>query len=68
MVNLDGSKSKIGSLVRSCRMIEKMNRNRPDISKSEKLYYGMLSSYFDRIARARETGNPMGLHTVFLPA
>jgi hypothetical protein len=28
----------------------------------------MLSSYFDRIARVRETGHSLALHTVFLPA
>jgi benzoyl-CoA reductase/2-hydroxyglutaryl-CoA dehydratase subunit BcrC/BadD/HgdB len=49
-------------------MIEKMNRNRADITESERLYYKMLSSYFARIASAKAEHKPLALHTVFLPA
>jgi benzoyl-CoA reductase/2-hydroxyglutaryl-CoA dehydratase subunit BcrC/BadD/HgdB len=68
MIEPKTSKSKIDSLVRSCRMIEKMNRGRPEVERSEILYYRMLSAYFSRIASAPAEGKPIALHTVFLPA
>ena len=68
MTILNEPKSKIESLARSCRMIEKMNRGRPQTSPSEMLYYRMLSSYFGRISNAHAEGRPLALHTVFLPA
>ncbi len=45
MLTLDGKRSKLETLVRSCRMIQKMNRNRPETAQSESLYYRMLEKY-----------------------
>ncbi|MBN1191630.1 MAG: 2-hydroxyacyl-CoA dehydratase [Dehalococcoidales bacterium] len=68
MLNSIERKSKINSLVRSCRVIEKLNKNRPDVSQSELLNYRMMTSYFTRVMNAKEEGKPLALHTVFLPA
>lgn len=61
-------KSRIETLVRSCQVIERMNRNSPDVSKSENLYYQMLTEYFSNILNAKKNGKKLALHTVFVPA
>jgi len=61
-------KSRIETLVRSCQLIERMNRNSPDISQSENLYYKMLTGYFANILNAGANGKKLALHTVFVPA
>ncbi len=61
-------KSRIETLVRSCQVIERMNRNSPDVSKSENLYYQMLTEYFSNILNAHKNGKKLALHTVFVPA
>jgi benzoyl-CoA reductase/2-hydroxyglutaryl-CoA dehydratase subunit BcrC/BadD/HgdB len=60
--------SRIESLVRSCRVIEKLNRNRQEVSRSELLNYRMLTEYFTRVMNARKDGKSLALHTVFMPA
>jgi len=60
--------SQLDRLVRSCRMVERINRNRPAVSQSELLNYRMLSDYFSRIQQAQKEGKFLALHTVFLPA
>jgi hypothetical protein len=49
-------------------MVERMNRNLPDLPKSELIYYKMLTEYFTSIQNARKNGRFLALHTVFLPA
>jgi benzoyl-CoA reductase/2-hydroxyglutaryl-CoA dehydratase subunit BcrC/BadD/HgdB len=68
MLNETVKKNKIETLVRSCRLVERMNRNSPDVSPSGRMYYKMLSDYFGNIQNAARTGQPLALHTVFLPA
>jgi benzoyl-CoA reductase/2-hydroxyglutaryl-CoA dehydratase subunit BcrC/BadD/HgdB len=60
--------NKIDSLVRSVRIVERMNRIRPDIQKSELIYNKMLADYFTHIRDARSEGNYLALHTVFMPS
>ena len=55
--------NKIGSIVKACRLIMRMNRARPDARKSEELYYKMLDTYFSRILAARENGEFLAAHT-----
>ena len=55
-------------LVRSCRMIQKMNRGRADVMKSESLYFQLLTNYFTNILNARNENKPFVLHTIFMPA
>jgi hypothetical protein len=61
-------KSKIETVVRTCRLIERMNRNNPDVSRSENLYIKMLTDYFTNIMNAKSNGKKLALHTVFIPA
>ncbi len=59
--------NQIGTLIRTCRMVARMNRNRPDATKSEQLYYQMLDKYFSNVLRAKEDGGFLVAHSVFFP-
>jgi benzoyl-CoA reductase subunit B len=59
--------NQIGTLVRTCRMVGRMNRNRPDAMKSEQLYYQMLDKYFSNVLKAKENGGFLVAHSVFFP-
>ena len=61
-------RSKLDTLVRSCRMIQKMNRGRPEVSPSENMYFQLLTNYFTNILNAKNEGKPLVLHTIFMPA
>jgi benzoyl-CoA reductase/2-hydroxyglutaryl-CoA dehydratase subunit BcrC/BadD/HgdB len=61
------TKDRIEALIRTCRMVSRMNRNRPDTMKSELLYYQMLDKYFSRVLRAKQEGGFLAAHTVFFP-
>jgi len=58
---------KMGTLVKSCRILERMNRSDDQSRKSYSLYFRILGDYFQRICTAVEQNKPMVLHTVFLP-
>jgi len=60
--------NKIKAIVSACRIISRMNRNRPGARKSEMLYYQMLNNYFARLLNARQNGDFIAAHTVFFPA
>ncbi|MFC1910205.1 2-hydroxyacyl-CoA dehydratase subunit D [Chloroflexota bacterium] len=60
--------SNVRTLVKSCRVLERLSRSNPGAKKSEPVYYRMLGDYYERIANAVEEGNPTALHTVFMPA
>jgi len=60
--------NKVRAIVRACRLISRMNRLRPDVTRSENLYYQMLSDYFTRLLDARNNGDFIAAHTVFFPA
>lgn len=68
MLSAVGKTSRIETLVRSCRVVERMNRNSPNVSRSENLYYRMLTEYFTNIRNTRDNGKKLALHTVFVPA
>ena len=68
MTILNEKRSKLDTLVRSCRMIQKINRGRADISPSELQYYQFLTNYFTHILNARNENKPVVLHTIFMPA
>src|SRR5512136_834948 len=68
MVSSANVKSKIETLVRTCRVIERMNRNSPNVSPSENLFYKILTEYFSNILKASSSGQKLALHTVFVPA
>ena len=60
-------KNRIETLIRTCRVLSRMNRNRPDSMKSEQLYYQMLDKYFSRVLTAKESGGFVTAHSVFFP-
>jgi benzoyl-CoA reductase/2-hydroxyglutaryl-CoA dehydratase subunit BcrC/BadD/HgdB len=60
-------RNRLESLLRTCRLILRMNKNRPEAAKSEILYYRMLEKYFSRILTAREDGGFVAAHPVFFP-
>jgi benzoyl-CoA reductase/2-hydroxyglutaryl-CoA dehydratase subunit BcrC/BadD/HgdB len=67
VITSEDRKSKIGSIVRACRLISKMNPARPELQKSEALYYELLASYYKRLLGAQEKGDFIAAHTVFFP-
>ncbi len=60
-------KSEVDLLIRTFRMMSRMNRARPEMRSSETLYYQMLAEYYSRIRNAREEGKLLAAHTVFFP-
>jgi len=60
-------KNKIDLLVRTCRMLARMNRARPETRKSQTLYYQMLVDYYTRVNNAHREGKKIASHTVFFP-
>jgi hypothetical protein len=61
-------RNKLETMVRSCRMIQKMNRGRPEVQKSENMYFQLLTDYFTRILNSKNENKPVVLHTIFMPA
>lgn len=57
----------VKTLIRTCRMVARMNRSRPDATRSEQLYYQMLDKYFSSVLRAKEDGGFLVAHSVFFP-
>ncbi len=60
-------KSKIDSLIRTYRLMARMNRVRPEARPSETLYYQMLAEYYTRVRNAHDEGKLLAAHTVFFP-
>ncbi len=60
-------KSEIDQLIRTYRMMTRMNRAQPGARTSQNLYYQMLTDYYTRIRHAHEEGKPLASHTVFFP-
>jgi benzoyl-CoA reductase/2-hydroxyglutaryl-CoA dehydratase subunit BcrC/BadD/HgdB len=60
-------KNQIESLLRACRLVGRMNKNRPGGMKSEQLYYQMLDKYFSNVLRANAEQGFVAAHTVFFP-
>ena len=60
-------KSRLDTLLRTCRLIQKLNRARPGMAKSEILFFQMLEKYVSRILNAREEGGFVAAHPVFFP-
>jgi benzoyl-CoA reductase/2-hydroxyglutaryl-CoA dehydratase subunit BcrC/BadD/HgdB len=60
-------KSEIDLLIRTFRMMARMNRAHAEVRSSETLYYQMLAEYYNRIRNAHEEGKLLAAHTVFFP-
>jgi benzoyl-CoA reductase subunit B len=61
-------KNKVDAILRACRLILRMIQGRPEIRKSQILYYSMLTKYFSRLLQAHENGDFIAAHTVFFPS
>ena len=68
MTNPKGVGSDLKTIIRACRLITRMNQARPEVPKSEAMYYEMLADYYTRLLNARETGDFIAAHTVFFPS
>ncbi|MBN2240945.1 MAG: 2-hydroxyacyl-CoA dehydratase [Dehalococcoidales bacterium] len=55
-------------LIRSFRMMERMNRAKKETRKSQAFYYKMLLDYYTKVNTAHEEGKPIASHTVFFPS
>jgi len=67
MIRAEAKKNKIESLIRTCRLIARMNRMNPKVRQSDIKYYQMLEKYYTRVLKAREEANFVAAHTVFFP-
>jgi hypothetical protein len=66
--SIQSKQNKLDLLVRSCRMIQRLTRAREGSSKSEVMYFQMLTDYFSRVLNAHSQDKPVVLHTIFMPA
>jgi benzoyl-CoA reductase/2-hydroxyglutaryl-CoA dehydratase subunit BcrC/BadD/HgdB len=66
--SIQSKQSKLDLLVRSCRMIQRLTRAREGSSKSEVMYFQILTDYFSRVLNAHSQDKPVVLHTIFMPA
>jgi hypothetical protein len=55
-ISSESKKNNIDILIRTCRLLARMNRARPEVRKSQVKYYQMLATYYTRLAQAREEG------------
>jgi benzoyl-CoA reductase/2-hydroxyglutaryl-CoA dehydratase subunit BcrC/BadD/HgdB len=63
----NGHGNEIDLLVRTSRMLARMNRARPGTRASQGLYYQLLADYYTRVRHAHEEGKLLAAHTVFFP-
>ena len=61
------SPSKIDLLIRTSKLLSRMNRAQPEGKASQTLYYQMLADYYTRIRNAHAEGKLLASHTVFFP-
>jgi benzoyl-CoA reductase/2-hydroxyglutaryl-CoA dehydratase subunit BcrC/BadD/HgdB len=59
--------SRINTIIRTCRLLDRMSRGSPDSRPSHNLYYRLLIEYYSRIIRAQEEGRFIAAHTVWFP-
>jgi len=60
--------NRIDALLRACRLMLRMSKARPEVRKSELMYYQMLADYYARLLTARQKGDFIAAHTVFFPS
>jgi benzoyl-CoA reductase subunit B len=64
---METKRNQIESLLRACRLVARMNKNRKDGFASEQLYYQMLDKYFTNVLNAKTQNGFVAAHTVFFP-
>jgi benzoyl-CoA reductase/2-hydroxyglutaryl-CoA dehydratase subunit BcrC/BadD/HgdB len=68
MISTGEKRDTVKAMVRTCRLLRRMNENNPAVRRSELIYYEMLETYYSRLAQAREHKQFIAAHTVFFPA
>ena len=61
------SSGRVDLLIRTTKLLSRMNRARPGARASDTLYYQMLADYYTRIRNAHTEGKILASHTVFFP-
>jgi benzoyl-CoA reductase/2-hydroxyglutaryl-CoA dehydratase subunit BcrC/BadD/HgdB len=59
--------NRIESIIKACSVILRMIKARPNVRKSEQVYYEILTKYFTRIRDVKQNGDFLAAHTVFFP-
>ncbi|MBP1707880.1 MAG: hgdD2 [Chloroflexi bacterium] len=63
-----GDGSRVSTIIRTCKLLDRMSRGNPDVPSSHLIYYRILADYYTRILKAREDGRFIAAHTVWFPA
>jgi benzoyl-CoA reductase/2-hydroxyglutaryl-CoA dehydratase subunit BcrC/BadD/HgdB len=58
---------KIDMIIRTSKLLARMNKSRPGARASGTLYYQMLAEYYTRVRDAHKNGKMLAAHTVFFP-
>ncbi len=61
------SRSEIDILIRTYRLLARMNRAQNKGGSSHTLYFQLLADYYTRVRNAHEEGKLLAAHTVFFP-
>lgn len=67
MTNMGRERDTLDRVLRRLGLLERVNRESAGAWKYEAMYYQMLAKYFTRLFKAREEGNFVAAHSVFLP-
>jgi benzoyl-CoA reductase/2-hydroxyglutaryl-CoA dehydratase subunit BcrC/BadD/HgdB len=59
--------NRIKTIIRTCRLLERMSKGNPEVPRSHSIYYRLLVDYFSRITQAQEEGRFIAAHTVWFP-
>jgi benzoyl-CoA reductase/2-hydroxyglutaryl-CoA dehydratase subunit BcrC/BadD/HgdB len=58
---------RINTIIRTCKLLNRMSQGNPEVPLSHSLYYRMLAEYYSRIVKAQEEGRFIAAHTVWFP-
>jgi benzoyl-CoA reductase/2-hydroxyglutaryl-CoA dehydratase subunit BcrC/BadD/HgdB len=59
--------NRINTIVRTCRLLDRMSKGNPEVPLSHGLYYRMLANYFANITKAQTEGRFVAAYTVWFP-
>ncbi len=60
-------RNRIKTIIRTCRLLERMSNGNPEVPVSHGIYYRILADYFTRVTQAQEVGDFIAAHTVWFP-
>jgi benzoyl-CoA reductase/2-hydroxyglutaryl-CoA dehydratase subunit BcrC/BadD/HgdB len=62
-----GGSNRISTIIRTCKLLDRMERNNPETPPSHGIYYRMLIEYCSHILKSHEEGQFLAAHTVWFP-